>query len=201
MEASTAGPETVNGPSGAPWTKGAGPKIVVVDTGTGNLRSVMRALDLAGAKVELSGEPEVVRHADKIVVPGQGAFGGCVAGLDKNGGALRQAVLEAVAAGKPYLGLCLGLQILCDESDEAPGAKGLGLVPGRVVRFDLPPDIKIPHMGWNACHPGPALDAAENAARANRCVPRACSKDAVCRVVLLCSQLLRSAGGSLGGRP
>jgi imidazole glycerol-phosphate synthase subunit HisH len=132
------------------------PRVAIVDTGSGNLRSVQKALAAAGADAHVTGDPDAVRAADKIVVPGQGAFGGCVAGLDRDGGALREAVLGQVRAGKPYLGLCLGLQILFDGSDESPACAGLGILAGRVRRFDVKPPDKIPHMGWNEVQRGPA---------------------------------------------
>ncbi len=132
------------------------PRLAIVDTGSGNLRSVQKALEAVGADAAVTSDPDAVVRADKVVVPGQGAFGGCVAGLERGGGALGQAVREIVAAGKPYLGLCLGLQILFDESDENPGVRGLGIIPGRVVRFQIPAPLKVPHMGWNDCHRGPA---------------------------------------------
>jgi glutamine amidotransferase len=134
------------------------PRVAIVDTGSGNLRSVQKALALAGADAQVTSDPGAVRAADKIVVPGQGAFGGCVAGLDRDGGALREAVLGEVRAGKPYLGLCLGLQILFDGSDESPDCAGLGIIPGRVRRFDVKLPDKIPHMGWNEVRRGPAAD-------------------------------------------
>lgn len=134
----------------------ARPRVAIVDTGSGNLRSVQKALAAAGADAHVTSDPDAVRAADKIVVPGQGAFGGCVAGLDRDGGALRQAVLGEIRAGKPYLGLCLGLQILFDASDESPDCAGLGIIPGRVRRFDVKPPDKIPHMGWNEVRRGPA---------------------------------------------
>jgi len=131
-------------------------RIAVVDTGSGNLRSVQKALSVSGGDVVVSGDPEVIARADKIVVPGQGAFGGCVAGLDAAGGALRAAISDALASGTPYLGLCLGLQILFDTSDESADCKGLGVIPGRVVRFKVPAPLKVPHMGWNPCRQGSA---------------------------------------------
>jgi imidazole glycerol-phosphate synthase subunit HisH len=133
--------------------------IAIVDTGSGNLRSVEKALAAAGGAAHVSGDADVVRRADKIVVPGQGAFGGCVAGLERGGGALKQAVLEAIGAGKPYLGICLGLQVLFEGSEEDPSCRGLGVLPGTVKRFAGGPGLKIPHMGWNACTRGPASAA------------------------------------------
>jgi glutamine amidotransferase len=132
----------------------SGRSVLVVDTSTGNLRSVARALGRAGAHVELSGDPSRVRAADRIVVPGQGAFGDCAKALDAG---LRQAILEHVAKDRPYLGICLGMQVLFETSEEASGARGLGVLGGTVRRFAsqmVDPDapsrrLKVPHVGWN----------------------------------------------------
>jgi glutamine amidotransferase len=136
----------------------AAPVVAVVDTGSGNLRSVERALARAGGQATVTADPDLVARADRVVVPGQGAFGGCVAGLGRDGGALRQAVLSAIGRGTPYLGICLGLQVLFEASDEDPSCQGLGLLPGRVARFAVRPPLKVPHMGWNATVRGPAAD-------------------------------------------
>ncbi|MBI4510369.1 MAG: imidazole glycerol phosphate synthase subunit HisH [Deltaproteobacteria bacterium] len=122
--------------------------IAVVDSGYGNLRSVERALCHVGGHPVVTADPDVVRKADKVVVPGQGAFRDCMAGLSKRG--LGQAVREKIASGAPYLGICLGLQVLFDESEEQGPCQGMGLIRGRVIRF-LPEDrtLKVPHMGWN----------------------------------------------------
>lgn len=130
--------------------------IAVLDSGTGNLRSVEKALAAAGGDVVVTSDPAVVRRADKIVVPGQGAFRDCLAGLQARG--LDQAVREAVAAGKPYFGICLGLQVLFEESEEHGPCAGLGILRGRVVRFRPARDAdgrarKVPHMGWNEVRP------------------------------------------------
>jgi imidazole glycerol-phosphate synthase subunit HisH len=130
--------------------------VAVADTGSGNLRSVEKALAAAGAEVVVTADAERLVRADKIVVPGQGAFGGCVSGLDRGGGALREAVMESIRAGKPYLGICLGLQVLFDASEEDPTCRGLGVLPGRVRRIPAAPGLKIPHMGWNRTRRGPA---------------------------------------------
>jgi len=129
------------------------PEVVVVDLGVGNLRSVARALERAGARVAVSAEPDVLRRAARLVVPGQGAFRDCAAALD---GAMGAVLRERIAAGTPYLGICLGMQLLFDGSEEAPGAAGLGVFAGEVVRFaaDLAdPEtrarLKVPHVGWN----------------------------------------------------
>jgi len=132
------------------------PRIAIVDSGSGNLRSVEKALQNVGADAFVTDDADQVARADKIVVPGQGAFGGCIAGLDRGGGALRASVTEAIGRGQPFFGICIGLQILFEGSDEDPSCRGLGILPGRVVRFNLAPPLKVPHMGWNACRHGPA---------------------------------------------
>ena len=135
--------------------------IAIVDACSGNLRSVERALARAGGRPVVTRDPDVVRRADKIVVPGQGAFGVFMRGLEERGlgGALR----EAIASGRPYLGICLGLQVLFERSEEALGdaasagaagaaaqPAGLGVLAGEVVRLRPPsPELKVPHMGWN----------------------------------------------------
>jgi len=124
--------------------------IAVVDYGMGNLRSVAKALERVGAAPELARSPEKVRSAEKIVLPGVGAFEKAMANLASTG--LDAAVKEAVAAGKPFLGICLGLQLLFERSREDGDHEGLGILPGEVVRFESDParpELKIPHMGWN----------------------------------------------------
>lgn len=125
--------------------------IAIVDSGSGNLRSVEKALERVGAEVEITSDADQVARADKIVVPGQGAFGSCMAGLERNGGALRSAVMDAIGQGKPFFGICIGLQLLFEGSDEDPSCRGLAVLPGRVKRFHIAPPLKVPHMGWNAC--------------------------------------------------
>ena len=120
--------------------------IAVVDSGSGNLRSVERALAAVGGAPVVTSDPDVVRRADRVVVPGQGAFADCMAAMARTG--LGEAVREVVRAGRPYLGICLGLQILFQESEEHGPVAGLGLLPGRVVRF-APSVGKVPHIGWN----------------------------------------------------
>lgn len=122
--------------------------IAVVDVCGGNLRSVQRALEKVGAKVTVTRDPETVRRADKIVVPGQGAFGVFMRSLEERG--LGEALREGIASGRPYLGICLGLQILFDSSEEQGPVAGLGVIPGEVVRLrPSDPRLKVPHMGWN----------------------------------------------------
>jgi len=140
--------------------------IVVVDVGLGNLRSVERALRAAlvaeGRSPEMvrcTNDPGELREAAALVMPGQGAFGDCATALHRHGGALAKAVGEHLAADRPYLGICLGLQVLFESSEEAGGAHGLGVFEGSVRRFrDGMTDargarLKVPHMGWNQVIP------------------------------------------------
>jgi glutamine amidotransferase len=127
------------------------PRIAVVDYGAGNLRSVAKALARSGLEPEVSGDPAAVRGADAVVLPGVGAFADAVASLRAKG--LDDAVRASIESGRPYLGLCLGLQLLFDESDEHGRNPGFGLLPGRVERFpardvDGSP-LRVPHIGWN----------------------------------------------------
>ena len=122
------------------------PTIAVIDYGMGNLRSVCKALEFVGARPILIEDPAGLEDASAIVFPGQGALEGCVKALKKTG--LDTAIRDWIAADKPYLGICLGLQALFEYSEEA-NVPALGVFPGRVVRFHLPPEFKIPHMGWN----------------------------------------------------
>ncbi len=122
--------------------------IAIVDVCSGNLRSVERALAQVGGDVTVTRDPDVVRKADKIVVPGQGAFGMFMRGLVERH--LGEPLREAIASGKPYLGICLGLQVLFDESEEQGPCAGLGVIPGRVEKLrPADPSLKVPHMGWN----------------------------------------------------
>jgi glutamine amidotransferase len=121
--------------------------IVIIDYGMGNLRSVQKAIEAVGAKAMISSDPDQVRHASKVVLPGVGAFADAMTELQRTG--LDRAFCEAVRDGKPCLGVCLGLQLLFDISHEDGVHTGLGLIPGRVERFAARPGLKIPHMGWN----------------------------------------------------
>lgn len=139
--------------------------VVVVDVGLGNLHSVAKALELAGREHGVqplrSADPDVVRRADAIVVPGQSSFDSFLNAL---GPALFEVLLEQLRAGTPYLGICLGMQILFESSEEAPGFQGLGWFKGSVKKLLGAPGIKIPHMGWNSLElrsgGHPALEAA-----------------------------------------
>ena len=131
-------------------------RVTVLDYGAGNLRSVVRAFEHSGTAVRLTDDPVVAREADRLVLPGQGHFGQCMGRLEASG--LGDAVREHVAAGRPFLGICVGMQLLFARSEEAPDAPGLGLLPGRVER--LRTDLPLPHVGWNSVtwtRPGDAL--------------------------------------------
>ncbi len=121
-------------------------KVGLVDYGSGNLRSVGKALETSGAEVSLLKDAARLDGLDALVVPGVGSFGDCARNLRASG--LWEPLLEWLKAGRPYLGICLGYQLLFESSEESPGVEGLGFLPGRVVRF-TPRGLKIPHMGWN----------------------------------------------------
>ncbi|MEO5798974.1 MAG: imidazole glycerol phosphate synthase subunit HisH [Gemmatimonadales bacterium] len=118
--------------------------IAVVDYGVNNLASVVRAFAAVGHPATLTADPEVVRRADRVVLPGVGNFGRAAVTLRVTG--LGDAVREQAAAGRPVLGICLGQQLFFAESEEAPGAHGLGILPGRVARFTT--SLHVPHVGW-----------------------------------------------------
>lgn len=120
--------------------------VAVIDYDAGNTLSVTRALEKVGASVDLTDDPERVLSSDAVVLPGVGAFGDCVKKLRERG--MHEACREAFEVGKPFLGVCVGLQILFESSEETPGADGLCILPGRVVRFSVD-GLKVPHMGWN----------------------------------------------------
>ncbi len=122
------------------------PRVVVLDYGAGNVRSVVKALEHEGADALLTKDPDLARSADRLVLPGQGHFGQCMLGLEQSG--LAEAVREAVREGKPFLGICVGMQLLYEGSEEAPGVAGLGFLAGTVRRIPTP--RPLPHVGWNA---------------------------------------------------
>ena len=121
-------------------------KITIIDYGMGNLHSAAKALEKVGAQVTVTRDPELVRQADKVILPGVGAFGDCMKNLNERG--LAPVIHEVIAAGKPFLGICVGLQMLFEGSEEDPGVAGLGIFKG-LVRKITAPGLKIPHMGWN----------------------------------------------------
>src|SRR5947207_491956 len=123
--------------------------IAIVDYGMANLRSVQKALEQVGASAEIVSKPEQVRRADRVILPGVGAFKDAIATLRSSG--LAEPVLEHMKSGKPFLGICLGLQMLVDVGYEDGEHRGLGVIPGKCVRFDVDQrlGLKVPHMGWN----------------------------------------------------
>jgi glutamine amidotransferase len=127
-------------------------KIALVDYGAGNLRSVENALREVGAEVAVTHDPDVVRRADRVVVPGQGSMPACAEAMRRSG--VADALVEVVRKGTPVLGICVGLQILFEEGEEAGGARGLGLIPGRIAK--LPEGQKLPHIGWSPLRATPA---------------------------------------------
>ena len=124
----------------------ARPRVVILDYGAGNLRSVAKAFEHEGADAMLTADPAVARSAERLVLPGQGHFGQCMTRLEQSG--LADAVREVVAGGRPFLGICVGMQLLYEGSEEAPGVRGLGFLPGTVQR--IPTRLPLPHVGWNA---------------------------------------------------
>jgi glutamine amidotransferase len=149
--------------------------IVIVDYGIGNLRSIEKAFEAVGAPVLRSDRASEIERAGKVVLPGVGAFGACAAEIRRRG--VEQPVLQAIEEGKPFLGVCVGMQLLFDVGQEMGRHQGLGVLPGRVMRLDAVPalepsgaetiadagptrDLKIPHMGWNTieqCRKSPLL--------------------------------------------
>jgi glutamine amidotransferase len=143
--------------------------ITMIDYGASNIRSAQKAFEHIGAQVELTEDPEVVRRASKLVLPGVGAFGSGMAGLHERH--LPAAIHEAVQRGIPFLGICVGMQLMFDEGHEMGIHQGLGIMPGKVIRFPdhlannppqaaplhpssfIPRPLKIPHMGWNQLEP------------------------------------------------
>ena len=121
--------------------------IAIVDYNAGNLKSVEKAMLYLGQKVLVTSRPEEILSADKVILPGVGAFGDAMKNLTAAG--LDTVLREVADRKKPLLGICLGMQLLFDESEESPGVKGLGLLPGLILRIPAAPGLKIPHMGWN----------------------------------------------------
>ncbi len=121
--------------------------IAIIDYGMGNLRSVQKALEAVGQRAEVTSDPDRIRHASHVILPGVGAFADAIGELRRTG--LGAAFADAVRAGTPCLGVCLGLQLLFEVSEEDGRHEGLGLLRGRIVRFPARPGLKVPHMGWN----------------------------------------------------
>lgn len=122
--------------------------VAIIDYDAGNIRSVEKAVALLGYEAVVTRERETILSADYIILPGVGAFGDAMNKLEKYG--LVDVIHEAVERRIPFLGICLGLQLLFESSEEAPGVDGLGLLPGRILRIPEKTDLKIPHIGWNS---------------------------------------------------
>ncbi len=121
--------------------------LAIVDYGVGNLRSAQKAFEHLGQPAIVTSDADRIARAPGVVLPGQGAFGTCMENLTAAG--LVEPVVAAARSGRPFLGICVGMQILFEESEESPGVRGLGVFRGKVVRFPHRPDLKVPHMGWN----------------------------------------------------
>jgi glutamine amidotransferase len=124
--------------------------IAIIDYGMGNLRSVQKGFEHVGREAVVTSDPKTILSASKVVLPGVGAFPDCMRNLEQYG--LIDAVRRAIESGKPFLGICLGLQLLFTESEEFGISKGLDIIKGRVIRFKGPEfkDLKVPHIGWNS---------------------------------------------------
>jgi glutamine amidotransferase len=122
--------------------------IAIIDYGVGNLRSVQRAFEHVGAEVTVTAHRETIESASAVVLPGVGAFGKAMSNLERAG--LVDVIRQVIAQGRPFLGICLGLQLLFEESEEMGQHKGLGIFGGRVKRFEV--DLKVPQIGWNQIH-------------------------------------------------
>lgn len=129
--------------------------VAIIDYDAGNMRSVEKAVAFLGGEPVVTRSPEVILRADQVVLPGVGAFGDAMERLHQYG--LVDVIHRTVENGTPFLGICLGLQLLFEGSDESPGVKGLGICRGRILHLPAAPGLKIPHMGWNSLtfdHPG-----------------------------------------------
>ncbi len=124
--------------------------IAIIDYDAGNIRSVEKALLLLGQEVKITSDAKEIQTADKVILPGVGAFGDAMENLKSRG--LDTVIHQVVEQGTPFLGICLGLQLLFERSDEAPGVDGLGILKGEIVRIPAAEALKIPHMGWNSLH-------------------------------------------------
>jgi len=121
--------------------------VTIIDYGSGNLRSVQKAVERLGFAARITDDPNIVAESERLVLPGVGAFGDAIAALEQRG--LVAPIVAHVRADRPFLGICMGLQLLFERCSEGGRHAGLGLLPGEVTRFELPAGIKIPHMGWN----------------------------------------------------
>jgi glutamine amidotransferase len=125
--------------------------LAIIDYQMGNLRSVQKAFERVGHQATITSDPDAVRRADKVVLPGVGAFEDAIAELRKRN--LVEPIRESIESGKPFLGVCLGLQLLFDVGHENGRHEGMGVLRGECVRFNIPAEFKVPHMGWNRAVP------------------------------------------------
>lgn len=121
--------------------------IALVDYDAGNVKSVEKAIEKLGGEYVLTSDPNVIEKADAVILPGVGNFGDCMDKLISRG--LDKAIRSFTLAGKPFLGICVGLQLLFDESEESPGVPGLGILKGKIKRFPASGELKVPQIGWN----------------------------------------------------
>lgn len=124
--------------------------IGIIDYDAGNIKSVEKALHYLGEQTVVTRDPEILLRADKVILPGVGSFGDAMENLHKY--ELVPVIKEIVNKNTPFLGICLGLQLLFESSDESPGVEGLGILKGKIVKIPSSPGLKIPHMGWNSLH-------------------------------------------------
>lgn len=124
--------------------------IAIIDYDAGNIKSVEKAVGLLGQESVVTADSEEIFRADKVILPGVGAFGDAMGNLRRTG--LDDMIRQVVRKGTPFLGICLGLQLLFERSDEAPGVEGLGILKGEILRIPDKEGLKIPHMGWNSLH-------------------------------------------------
>ena len=124
--------------------------IAIIDYDAGNIRSVEKALLALGQNVIVTADRDEILHADKVILPGVGAFGDAMEKLKQSG--LDEVIREVTEKGTPFLGICLGLQLLFESSEETPGVEGLGILKGKIVKIPPAAGLKIPHMGWNSLH-------------------------------------------------
>ena len=128
--------------------------ITIIDYDAGNMKSVVKAFEYLGEDVQITRERSRILDASKVVLPGVGAFGDAMESLRQYN--LIDTIRDTVSKGVPFLGICLGMQMLFDSSDESPGAKGLGLLPGKILRIPDTEGLKVPHMGWNSLKINPS---------------------------------------------
>lgn len=122
--------------------------LAIIDYGAGNLRSVQKACELIGADAQITSDAEMILSADHVILPGVGAFGDCMSSIRGRG--IDKGIYKVIEKGTPFLGICLGLQLLFEGSKESPNVSGLGILGGEIVKIPENTDLKIPHMGWNS---------------------------------------------------